>query len=402
MARPPDPPDPPDPAAAAARAVPDGVRIAGAFAWPMVGVLLLGAAVVYLVILLHVVVVPVLVAILLTGLIAPAKVRLVRHGWPRGAAVAVTFVGTLLVIAALITLVVLTVRSGLVGIEAQTTRRYDAFLDYLRTSPFGISQTDLQSGIDSIGDWVQKNASTIVSGALTGASTIGDIAVGLVLSLFITLFLLIDGAGIWRWCVRLAPTRARAAIDGGGRAAWISVGQYVRVQIVVALLDAIGIGLVALILRLPFVVPIAVLVFLAAFIPFVGAIVTGGLAVLVALVYSGPVAAVVMLAGVVGVNQLESHVLQPLLMGTAVRLHPVAVVLAVGSGSIVGGIAGAVFAVPLAAALNSAVQYVASGAWRDDPQPPTERMPREPEHGGRRARLRRRHPQQPEDVTTVA
>lgn len=392
----------PDPVRVAVRAVPQGVRIAGAFAWPVVGVLLLAAAAVYLVILLHVVVVPVLIAILLTGLISPAKGWLIGRGWPRGAAVAVTFVGLLVVVAALVTLVVLTARSGLTGIETQTARRYEAFLDYLRTAPFGISQTDLQSAIDSVGAWVRKNASTIVSGALTGASTVGDIAVGLVLSLFITLFFLIDGAGIWRWCVRLSPTRARAAVDGGGRAAWISVGRYVRVQIVVALIDAVGIGLVALVLGLPFVVPIAVLVFLAAFVPFVGAIVTGGLAVLVALVYSGPVAAIVMLAGVVGVNQLEAHVLQPLLMGTAVRLHPVAVVLAVSSGSIVAGIAGAVFAVPLAAALNSAVQYVAGGAWRHEPLLRTDPVPGQPAHGGRRARLRRRHPRQPEDVTTVA
>jgi predicted PurR-regulated permease PerM len=176
----------------------------------------------------------------------------------------------------------------------------------------------------------------------------------------------------------------------------------VRVQIVVALIDAIGIGLVAFFLGLPFVVPIAVLVFLAAFIPFVGAIVTGGLAVLVALVYAGPVPAVIMLAGVIGVNQLESHVLQPLLMGTAVRLHPVAVVLAVSSGSIIGGIGGAVFAVPLAAAANSAVQYIAGGAWKDEAPPPTDPMPRQPENGGAAARRRRKRAADPKDVTTVA
>ena len=194
----------------------------------------------------------------------------------------------------------------------------------------------------------------------------------------------------------------RAAVDGGGRAAWISVGHYVRVQIVVALIDAIGVGVVALVLGLPFVVPIAVLVFLSAFIPFVGAIVTGGLAVLVALVYAGPVPAVVMLAGVIGVNQLESHILQPLLMGTAVRLHPVAVVLAVSSGSILGGIGGAVFAVPVAAAMNSAVKYLAGGSWKDEALPPTDPMPREPENGGRRARRRRKLAAEPEDVITVA
>jgi predicted PurR-regulated permease PerM len=385
-----------------ARAVPVAVRIAGAWSWPIVGLLILVAVLIYLVVLLHVVVIPVLVAVLLTGLINPMKLWLVRHRWPKGLAVAATFLTLLVVVAALITLVTLTIRSGVGDIQGRTATAYRSFLDFLGTSPLGISQTDVQSAIDSATKWVQSNASTLLSGAVTGASTIGDIAVGLVLSLFITLFFLIDGAGVWRWLTRLAPKRARAAVDGGGRAAWISVGQYVRVQIVVALIDAIGIGLVAFFLGLPFVVPIAVLVFLAAFIPFVGAIVTGGLAVLVALVYAGPVPAVVMLAGVVGVNQLESHVLQPLLMGTAVRLHPVAVVLAVSSGSIIGGIGGAVFAVPLAAAVNSAVKYIAGGSWQDETPPPADPMPRQPENGGRAARRRRRRAAEPEDVTTVA
>jgi predicted PurR-regulated permease PerM len=383
-----------------ARAVPHAVRIAGAWSWPMVGVLILAAVAIYLVVQLHVVVIPVLVAVLVTGLINPFKNRLIRHRWPKGLAVAVTFLGLLVLLGALITLVVLTIRAGTGDIQERSLQAYRSFLDYLRTSPFDVSSGDVQNAVDSATKWVSDNASTILSGALVGASTVSDIAVGLVLSLFITLFFLIDGSGVWRWCVRLAPTRARAAIDGAGRAAWISVGQYVRVQIVVAFIDAVGIGLVALALGLPFVVPIAVLVFLAAFIPFVGAIVTGALAVIVALVYAGPIPAVIMLAGVIGVNQLESHVLQPLLMGTAVRLHPVAVVLAVSSGSIIAGIGGAVFAVPLVAALNSAVKFIAGGGWRDDPPPPTAPLPEEPTD--RRARRRRRKAENPEDVTTVA
>ena len=387
---------------AIARAVPVAVRIAGAWSWPIVGLLILVAVAIYVVVLLHVVVVPVLVAILVTGLINPVKNRLVAARWPKGLAVAVTFLGLLVLVAALVTLVVLTVRSGFTDIQSRTASAYRSFLGFLSNGPFDVSESDVQHAIDSATTWVQDNASTIASGALTGASTVGDIAVGLVLSLFLTLFMLIDGAGIWRWVVRLAPKRARAAVDGGARAAWISIGSYVRVQIIVALIDAVGIGLVALILGLPFVVPIAVLVFLAAFIPFVGAVVTGGFAVLVALVYAGPIPAVVMLAGVIGVNQLESHVLQPLLMGTAVRLHPVAVVLVVASGSIIAGIGGAVFAVPMAAAVNSAVKYVAGGAWRGDPPPPTDPVPRQPEQGGRAARRRRKRADDPEDVTTVA
>ncbi|HEV7622782.1 MAG TPA: AI-2E family transporter [Amnibacterium sp.] len=394
--------DPPrDPDEVVSRAIPVGVRIAGAWSWRIVGVLVLLGVVVYLVILLHIVVVPVLVATLLSGLLTPLKNRLTRAGSPKWLAVLVTFLGTLLVIAGLVVLVVLTLRTGIGGLEQRTVAGYKNLIAAIKASPLGITDADVANAIGSITSTIQKNSGTILAGALSGASVLSDILVGLVLSLFVTLFFLIDGDGIWRWCIRLAPRRARAAVDGAGRAAWLSVGEYARVQILVALIDAVGIGLVALLLGLgiSLVVPIAVLVFLSAFIPFVGAIVTGGLAVLVALVYLGPVQALLMLAGVVGVNQLESHVLQPLLMGGAVRLHPIAVVLTVATGSLLGGIAGAVFAVPFVAAMNSAVLYLAGGAWKDEAPPPTSPVPEEPRD---RRRRRRRDPRpEPQDVTTV-
>ncbi len=394
-----DPPDELDDAVA--RAIPLGVRIAGAWSWRVIGVILLLAGFIWLFIQLHIVVIPVMVAVLLSGLLTPVKNRLIRFGWPRWLAVATTFLGLLIVIAGLVVVVVLTLRAGATGFEARITKGYDSILTWLESLPFGITESSVNGWLGSLASAVQKNESSLVSGALTGASTVGDILVGLVLSLFVTLFFLIDGVGIWRWCVRLAPRAARAAVDGAGRAAWLSVGEYVRVQIIVALLDAIGIGLVAFLLGLPFVVPIAVLVFLAAFIPIVGAVSTGALAVIVALLYNDPVSALIMLAGVIGVNQLESHVLQPLLMGNAVRLHPIAVVLSVGIGSLVGGIGGAVFAVPLAAALNSAIRYVAGGEWKDatghaEPPPPTD-----PPKPSRRLPLPKRRPK-PQDVTTVA
>jgi predicted PurR-regulated permease PerM len=150
----------------------------------------------------------------------------------------------------------------------------------------------------------------------------------------------------------------------------------------------------------PFYVPLAVLVFLGAFIPIVGAVVTGFLAVIVALVYNDPVNALIMLAVVIGVNQLESHVLQPLLMGGAVRLHPIAVVLAVAVGSLLAGIAGGVFAVPVTAALNSAVRFIAGGRWKGQPEPWTGDIPGEQEGDG--GRDQDTPDPRPKDVTTVA
>ena len=377
--------------------VPFGVRLAGAFSWRMLAVAGAAAVVIYLVILLHIVVIPLLVATLLAGLLMPLRNRLAR-AMPRGLGAAITFITLVVAIAGLVVLVVFTVRSGIGNFSDKAVSQYKTFLAFLNTA-FGVSQSDVNAFLADLTKQVEASGGKIASGALTGASTVGDLTVGLLLSLFITLFFLIDGEGIWRWIVRLAPRRARAAVDGAGRAAWLSVGEYARVQVIVAAIDAIGIGLGAFILGVPFAFPIAVLVFLGAFIPIVGAVSTGGLAVVLALVYNNPINAVVMLGVVILVNQIESHLLQPLLMGGAVRLHPIAVVISVAGGSVVGGIAGAVFAVPLVAATNSLVKYLAGGQWKQLPEPPTGPVPEKPEGGGR---PRRRRKPQPQDVTTVA
>ncbi|BDZ49642.1 hypothetical protein GCM10025867_18830 [Frondihabitans sucicola] len=145
-------------------------------------------------------------------------------------------------------------------------------------------------------------------------------------------------------------------------------------QIFVAFVDALGIGVIAGILRIPLALPIAVAVFLGSFVPVVGAVVTGILAVFVALVYNGPVVALIMLAGVLFIQQIEGHVLQPLVMGTAVKVHPLAVVFAVATGSLVAGIAGALFAVPVVATVNAMVLFVAGGRWRQPHRPSEDDM----------------------------
>jgi predicted PurR-regulated permease PerM len=192
---------------------------------------------------------------------------------------------------------------------------------------------------------------------------------GTLLTLFATLFIVIDGRGIWSWIVRLFPRRARVAVHGAGDAGWLTLTTFVKVQIFVAFVDAVGIGIGAVILQLPLAIPIAIAVFLASFIPVVGAVVTGILAVFVALVYHGPVIALIMLGVVLLVQQVEGHVLQPLVMGSAVRVHPLAVVFSVAAGSFVAGIPGALFAVPLVATLNVIVRYIAGGEWRVNPRP---------------------------------
>ena len=183
---------------------------------------------------------------------------------------------------------------------------------------------------------------------------------GFFIVLFSTYFFLADGERIWAWMVRLAPRAGRRHVDSSGRVAWISLTQFVRATVIVAATDAIGIMIVAAILGVPFVLAIGVLVFLGAFIPMVGATVAGTVAILVALVDQGPITALFMLGGVILVQQIEGHVLQPFLMGRWVSVHPLGVIIAIGCGVLVAGIPGALVAVPLAAAVNAVVQHLAN------------------------------------------
>ncbi|CAM5307581.1 AI-2E family transporter [Streptomyces badius] len=183
---------------------------------------------------------------------------------------------------------------------------------------------------------------------------------GLLLAMFCTLFLLYDGKRIWEWSLRLVPAAARPGVRRRGPRAWRTLTAYVRGTVLVALIDAIFIGFGLYILNVPLAVPLAVFIFLFAFIPLVGAVVSGALAVVVALVTEGVWTALWALVVVLAVQQIEGHILQPFILGRAVRVHPLAVVLAVATGGLVAGIGGAVVAVPLVAVINTVVGYLRS------------------------------------------
>jgi len=183
---------------------------------------------------------------------------------------------------------------------------------------------------------------------------------GFFIALFATFFFLASGRRIWTWLLRLLPRRAHDGVDEAARASWVTLSQYVRATLLVALIDGVGIGVGAAVLGVPLAVPIGVLVFLGAFIPIVGALLTGILAVLVALVAEGPFIALLMLGVVILVQQLESHVLQPFLLGRAVNVHPLAVILSIAAGATLAGIVGALFAVPVAAVANTFVSTLAA------------------------------------------
>jgi predicted PurR-regulated permease PerM len=230
----------------------------------------------------------------------------------------------------------------------------------LKNGPLDASDSQINDAIGQMQDAVTTGNEQIVGRVQDVGTTVTHIVAGFFIVLFSTFFFMADGRRIWAWVVRLFPRAARARVDESGRVAWLSLTQFVRATVLVALVDAIGIMVVAAILKVPFVMAIGVLVFLGGFVPMVGATVSGSVAVLVALVAQGPLVALIMLGGVIGVQQLEAHVLQPFLLGRMVAVHPLAVILSIAAGVYLAGIAGALVAVPLAASLNAVVGYLSN------------------------------------------
>lgn len=357
--------------------VPMGLRIAAAYSWRILLVLSVLVVAGLLVIQFRYIVIPFLVSLLLAGLLVPLVQFLQHHRWPRWLAVTFALVLTAGVVTGLVVLVVSQVRAGWDDLQAKSVTAYQDLIAFLLASPLEISEADLTGWLGELWQSLQADSDVLLNGILSVGSTAGHVVTGALLAVFALIFVLLDGKRIWGWIVGLFPKRAHTAVDGAGTAGWVTLTTYVKVQIFVAAVDAVGIGLGAWILGLfyggfPLVVPIAVAVFLGSFVPIVGAVVTGALAVFVALVYLGPIPALFMLGIVLFVQQFESHVLQPLVMGTAVKIHPLAVVFAVAAGGFTAGIPGTLFAVPLVAVVNVMWRYIASGQWRTNPQPTAE------------------------------
>ena len=352
--------------------MPHGVQVASAWSWRILVIAGALALLIFLIVQLRYIVIPFLVALLIAALLVPFSEFLQRHRWPKWLAIAVSMVLTIGIITGLVILVVTQVRREFPEAQDRTIAAYEQFVAWLETSPFQIDQAELNAYLAQLWESIANDG--LWTGALSVGSTAGHVLAGILLALFATLFILIDGRRIWRWVVDIFPKRSRAAVDGSGRAGWVTLTTFVKVQIFVAFVDAVGIGAGAAILGIfyggfPLVIPIAVAVFLGSFIPVVGALLTGTLAVFIALVYLGPIPGLIMLGIVLLVQQVEGHVLQPLVLGTAVKVHPLAVVFAVAAGGFLAGIPGALFAVPFIATLNVVVHYIGGREWITNPNP---------------------------------
>ncbi|MEU9187846.1 AI-2E family transporter [Streptomyces sp. NPDC048484] len=356
-----------------ASAVPWGMRVAAEAGWRLLvlagtlWVLMRVISAVQLVVLAFV------AALLITALLQPTVARLRRYGMPRGLATALTAVLGFVVMGLVGWFVVWQVMENINNLADQIQDGIDELQRWLLKSPFHVTEDQIRDIAKSLREAVGANTEEITSAGLEGVTVIVEALTGILLTMFSTLFLLYDGKRIWEWTLKLVPSAARPGVAGAGPRAWRTLTAYVRGTVIVALIDATFIGLGIFFLDVPMAVPLAVFIFLGAFIPLVGAVISGALAVVVALVTQGVFTAVMTLAVVLAVQQIEGHILQPFILGRAVRVHPLAVVLSVAAGGLVAGIGGAVVAVPLVAVTNTVVGYLRShsreAALRHSPAP---------------------------------
>ncbi|MGV0714346.1 AI-2E family transporter [Mycolicibacterium sp. XJ662] len=353
------------------------VRKAAAWSWRLLVILAAVVAVLWVVKRLEIIVVPVALATILAALLLPAVDYLHRRGAPRGGAVALMLLGGFAIVGGIMTFVVNQFIEGAPALVEQVTHSIDGVGNWLTDGPLGVSDQQIDQLQTAAVEALRNNQERLTSGALSTATTVTEIVTGALLVLFTLIFLLHGGRNIFAFVTKIFPEHVRGRVRDAGKAGFRSLIGYVRATFLVALVDAVGIGAGLAIMGVPLALPLASLVFLGAFIPLVGAVITGFLAVIVALIAKGWIYALITLGLIIAVQQLEGHVLQPLVMGRAVSIHPLAIVLAIAGGGVLAGIVGALLAVPVMAFLNSAVRVLTA------PDPAAEEAALAAEDGGR-------------------
>jgi predicted PurR-regulated permease PerM len=347
------------------------VAVAG-WSWRLLLVGVMAYFVIRLFLLLWLVVVPVLASLLLTALVRPVTVHLRRH-LPGPAAAGLTLLLSVLLLLGLGFGVGVRFAQQLPTLTDEVVATINQLRDQLRGAGIGQAQLDQVQRVAT--GWIQEHQTGFIAYVTTGAGYLLELLTLVVLALFVTFFLLYDGGRVWHWLLRPLPRAAAVRADRAGRVAWATLTAYVHGTAVIATFHGVVIGLVLFVLHVPLVIPLAVLVFVGGFIPLAGALLAGGLSVLVALGTRGWVTAALVLGVLLVENQVEAHLLQPLVVGRYVRLHPLAIGLAIAVGTVLGGIAGAIIAVPLAAIVYRAVPLLTTRAGQAHPGPTSGRPP---------------------------
>jgi predicted PurR-regulated permease PerM len=359
----PGPPGPED--TAEHQRVPSWLQTGAAWSWR----LLLLAAALYLVArvisILSIVVVPCTAALLATAMLQPLKARLRRAGLPNLAATWCTLLIGALVLGGLVMLVTNRVNADYPVLLKETRHTTTQVEAWLSGAPFHIKSSNVQTALNNIPSYLSKHKALVEGTVVTGGKIAAEFFGGLVLMIFVMFFLIKDGERIWSWLISGLRGETARRMDRAGHAAWLAVVYYMRGTVAVAAIHGVVIGLTLYIMGAPLVIPLAVLVFLAAFVPLVGLLVAGALAIVVTLAAKGWVAAVILLGVLIVEDQLEGHLLQPQVVGRVIRLHPLAVILSLAVGGVLAGIVGAVVAIPIVAVITRAVPELR----REDPGP---------------------------------
>jgi predicted PurR-regulated permease PerM len=347
--------------------VPPLLRNAAAWCWR----LLLVAAVLYLAFkiadALRLFVIPLIAAVLLCALLQPLTALMRRAGLPPLAATWCTLLLTIAILGGIGILIANRVQADYPRLAAEVQRTIRELQNYLSGPPFRLKGVNLDQLSKRVVSYLSQHKSLVTGAVVTGGRYFIETLTGMILTFFITFFLLKDGRKIWNWLTSGLRPRARQRGRMAGDAAWHALVAYIRGTTLVAAIHAVFIGLALWLLGVPLAIPLTILVFLAAYIPLVGILVVGALAILITLATKGWIAAVILLAVFLAENQIESHLLQPLVVGRIVRLHPLAIIVVLAIGGIVAGVPGAIVAVPTAAMISYAWPYLRGDY--DDVQP---------------------------------
>ncbi len=342
--------------------VPRSLELAAAVSWRL---LVVGAAVVAAVLLLErlqVVLVGTLVAVLLACALSPGSRRLRARGVPPSLAALAMLIALLGSLAVAGWLVLPPAVEDVRSLDVNADEWIDGVRSWLVQGPLSLSEREVDRLFESAEARARGAFPGFLLGAWNGAQVAVEVVAGIVLSLVLAFFFLKDGDRMWRWICGFLPSHRRAEWTTIGRDVRDVLAGFIRGTAIVSLVDAVGIGIGLYLLGVPLVLPLALLTFVGGFIPIVGATVAGLLAVLVALVAKGPLTALAVLGVVLLVQQLEGNVLQPVIVGRSVRLHPAVIVLAVGAGAVLWGIVGALLAVPITAALATVLAHLRRGS----------------------------------------
>jgi predicted PurR-regulated permease PerM len=334
--------------------------VAAAYSWRFLLVVAAAAVLVYGLVKLRLLVFPIIIALMLTTIVAPAAGWLAKRGLPRGLASLTLILGGLAAIVGLVVLVAPLVAGELDNVGGSLKEGTDRVLRYLAEGPFEVSERDIDRFVDRAGEQISESRGQIASGVVAGAIKLIEVITGILLTIVLLFFFVRDGDRINRWIESQFRDRNQQHAREIGLRSWAVLRGYVRGIVIIALFDGAAIGVTLLVIGAPLAAPLALITFFGAFFPIVGAVVAGVIAALVTLVTSGLTDALIVTAVTVVINQLEGDVLQPLVMGRSLNLHPVAILVALTAGGILAGVPGAFLAVPVAAVAATVGNYLKS------------------------------------------